>query len=97
MTTLIIVIGFIIYLYWAQTHGEDREAKQILKDERFDAYDAHKKKQTQFQASATFGIIGAIAGSFIGIAGMGSAIAGTVPCAIIGYLFGYVMHSEKNQ
>lgn len=38
-------------------------------------------------AAWAWGMIGAVIGSFFGIAGLGNAIAGTIPGAIVGYLF----------
>ena len=38
------------------------------------------------RAAYSWAFVGAIAGSFFGVAGMGSAIAGTIPGAFVGYL-----------
>ena len=38
------------------------------------------------RAAYAWAMAGAICGSYFGVAGMGSAIAGTVPGAIVGYL-----------
>ncbi len=41
-------------------------------------------------------IIGAIAGSFVGVAGFGGAIAGTIPGAIIGALFAIALTKKTH-
>ena len=38
------------------------------------------------RAAYAWALAGAVAGSFFGVAGMGSAIAGTIPGAFVGYL-----------
>ena len=43
-------------------------------------------KYRRMRSAYAWAFIGASVGSFVGIAGFGSAIAGTVPGAIIGYL-----------
>lgn len=40
----------------------------------------------RMRAGFSWAFAGAIIGSFFGVAGMGSAIAGTIPGAIVGYL-----------
>jgi uncharacterized protein YqgC (DUF456 family) len=43
-------------------------------------------KYRRMRAAYAWAFIGAIIGSSFGVAGMGSAIAGTIPGAIVGYL-----------
>jgi len=43
-------------------------------------------KYRRMRAAFAWAFVGAVVGSSFGIAGMGSAIAGTLPGAIVGYL-----------
>lgn len=47
---------------------------------------SHAWKYRRQRAAFSWAFVGAIIGSYFGVAGMGSAIAGTVPGAIIAYL-----------
>jgi len=43
-------------------------------------------KYRRLRSAYAWAFLGASVGSFFGVAGMGSAIAGTIPGAIVGYL-----------
>lgn len=45
-----------------------------------------RPKARRQKTSFAWGFVGAVVGSFVGIAGFGGAIVGTIPGAIIGYL-----------
>ncbi len=50
-------------------------------------YEATREwKYRRLRAGYAWALAGAIVGSFFGVAGMGSAIAGTIPGAVMGYL-----------
>lgn len=44
-------------------------------------------KWRRLKSAYAWAALGALVGSYFGVAGMGSAIAGTIPGAIIGYIF----------
>jgi len=70
MFTILILI--IIGVAWLIAHGNYVQTRQW--------------KYRRMRAAFSWAFVGAIIGSFFGVAGMGSAIAGTIPGAIIGYL-----------
>ena len=46
----------------------------------------HLWKYRRMRAAFSWAFVGAMVGSYFGVAGMGSAIAGTIPGAIVAYL-----------
>jgi hypothetical protein len=54
-------------------------------------YIAGTSKKQSTQTGLLFAAIGGLMGSGIGIAGGGSAIAGTIPCAAIGFVIGKLL------
>lgn len=50
-------------------------------------YDSTKMwRYRRMRSAFSWAFVGACVGSYFGVAGMGSAIAGTIPGAIVGYL-----------
>ncbi|WP_257281053.1 hypothetical protein [Endozoicomonas sp. ISHI1] len=95
MGNVIVVFAFIAYIYWAQTSSLKQEIIKL--QEKPDSEKDIKYKEyliNRYFSAALLCCIAAIVGSFIGVAGFGSAIAGTYPCAILGYLVGWLMASK---
>ena len=67
----ILVLGVIAWLWWNA-------------NSKFEATGAWSFRRRR--AAFSWAFLGAIAGSFLGVAGFGTAIAGTLPGAFIGYL-----------
>jgi len=67
-----IFILFVIAAAWLVAHGKYAST--------------HLWKYRRMRAAFAWAFLGAVVGSSFGVAGMGSAIAGTIPGAIVGYL-----------
>ena len=98
MVEVLFVWGFIWFLFWANTKPLKDKISRLQQSS-----DAHEQRAylnsqiTRFGASAVAASIGAAIGSFVGIAGFGSAVAGTVPCAILAGLIGWLAAVRRTQ
>jgi hypothetical protein len=77
------IILFAAFLWWANSSSIGGEVKRAQQSGDVHGAKLHAGKLTQIRMALVGAVIGAVVGSFFGIAGFGSAIAGTVPGAII--------------
>ena len=81
MFTLFVL--FVIACCWAVANGKYESTKQW--------------RYRRMRSAFLWALAGASMGSFFGVAGMGSAIAGTIPGAIVGYLLASnLMKNDRN-
>lgn len=96
MVEVLFVWGVIWFLYWANTKPLRDKISRLYQDSEVHEQRAYLNSQiTRFGASAVAASIGAAIGSVIGIAGFGSAVAGTVPCAILAGLIWWLAVGGK--
>ena len=92
MVEVLFVWGVIWFLYWGNT--KPLKARISRLDQGLERVYL-LTKIARFKSSASFAGVGALVGSFIGIAGFGSAVAGTVPCSILAGLIGWLAVGGK--
>ena len=96
MVDVLFVWGVIWFLYWGNTKPLKNKISRLHQSSEAQEERAYlNNKITRFGTSAMAASIGAAIGSFIGIAGFGSAVAGTVPCAILAGLIGWLAVARK--
>lgn len=92
---VISLVLFAAFLWWANSSSIGSDIKRAEKSGNAESAKYHSDKLTRIRAGLIGVVIGGIGGSFFGIAGFGSAIAGTVPGAIIVGLWFYCSDKSK--
>jgi outer membrane lipoprotein SlyB len=84
-TFVIIVVG--LWFIWAVFKKlQEKERHEVSSRTEDEILAQHQKARSRIKAKITGAALGGFLGSFIGIAGFGGAIAGAIPCAIVGWL-----------
>jgi len=100
MGSAIVVCLFLAYLYYAQS-GSARETIKRWETGghsfRSEDIESERLMISRYRNAAIAGGIGAVIGSFFGVAGLGTAIAGTIPFAVVGYVIGYMSVSKPTK
>lgn len=81
--TVVAIVLFVAFLWWANTSSTRGQIKRSERAGDSEGAVYHSRKLTQVKAGLVGLVIGAVLGSFIGIAGFGNAIAGTIPVGLI--------------
>lgn len=88
---VVFVWGVIWFLYWGNTKPlKDRISRLNQSSETLPECEYLNAQTKRFGTSAVAASIGAVIGSFVGIAAFGAAVAGTVPCAILAGIIGWL-------
>ena len=96
MIDILFAWGVIWFLYWGNAKPLKDKISRL--HQSADTYEQRAYLNYQIKrsgASAVAASIGAAFGSVIGIAGFGSAVAGTIPCAILAGLIGWLAVDAK--
>ena len=95
MIDILSVWGFIGFVYWASTRPLQQQLKESISNSEYENVAHIQSSIKAYQSAAGFAALGGLFGSFVGIAGFGSAVAGTVPIAIVGWIVGWSMARSK--
>jgi uncharacterized protein YcfJ len=88
MATVVGIVLFVAFLWWANSSSIGGRARQAQRDGNIERAKSESNNLARIRAGLIGVVIGAVVGSFFGIAGFGSAIAGTIPGALmLGYWF----------
>lgn len=58
---------------------------------------ARTRRPSRLYIIGVFALVSGVFGSFIGIAGFGDAISGTIPCAILGAIIGHLVMNQRKK
>jgi hypothetical protein len=80
LVTIVLIVAF---LWWANSSSIGDRVKQARLDGDVARAEVESNHWTRIKAGLIGLVVGAVLGSFIGIAAFGSAIAGTIPVSLI--------------
>lgn len=83
---VVILVAWFIYAVFKNMQEKSKHETLYRGDRTEQEIDtAQAQQRGRVKAKLTGAVIGAVVGSFLGIAAFGGPIAGTIPCALIGW------------